>query len=181
MTGRTTGQCLVYSLSACPLERGFGALVRSCDEERRTAGPSAMTNGLGRHRSPLKPKYGLTPISCHAVPESSACAHFIKERRIECINATSLHRKSGQWGTQSLCCRCNFSPNRLRIGRTMNRLLVPATNVGCPIQALFLGLSGTRSTQYRRLPVVSTYCGAGPLTTWTKSSRRSWRAKASLI
>ena len=27
--------------------------------------PSAsllMTNGLGRHRSPLKPKYGLTPI-----------------------------------------------------------------------------------------------------------------------
>jgi hypothetical protein len=45
-------------------------------------------------------KQGLTPISCHAVLERSACAPFIKERRMECINATSLHRKSGQWGTQ---------------------------------------------------------------------------------
>jgi hypothetical protein len=34
------------------------------------------------------------------VLERSACAPFIKERRMECINATSLHRKSGQWGTQ---------------------------------------------------------------------------------
>jgi hypothetical protein len=45
---------------------------------------------------------GLTPISCHAAPERSACAPFIKERRMECINATNLHRKSGQWGTQPL-------------------------------------------------------------------------------
>src|SRR5271168_1816738 len=45
---------------------------------------------------PLKPKYGLTPISCHAVLERSACAPFIKERRTKCINATSLRRKSGQ-------------------------------------------------------------------------------------
>ena len=51
---------------------------------------------------PLKPKYGLTPISCHAVPERSACAPFIKERRMECINATKLRRKSGQWGTRLL-------------------------------------------------------------------------------
>jgi hypothetical protein len=49
---------------------------------------------------PHKPKSGLTPISCHAVLERSACAPFIKERRMECINATSLCRKSGQWGTQ---------------------------------------------------------------------------------
>jgi hypothetical protein len=49
---------------------------------------------------PLKPKRGLTPISCHAALERSACAPFIKERRMECINATSLRRKSGQWGTQ---------------------------------------------------------------------------------
>src|SRR5271163_706423 len=49
---------------------------------------------------PLKPKPGLTPISCHAVLERSARAPFVKERRIKCINATSLHRKSGQWGTQ---------------------------------------------------------------------------------
>src|ERR1700723_895046 len=47
-------------------------------------------------------KPGLTPISCHAVLERSACAPFIKERRMECINATSLHRKSGPWGTQHL-------------------------------------------------------------------------------
>ena len=51
---------------------------------------------------PLKPKPGLTPISCHAVLERSACAPFIKERRMECVNATSLRRKSGQWGTQPL-------------------------------------------------------------------------------
>jgi hypothetical protein len=49
---------------------------------------------------PLKAKYGLTPISCHAVLEKPACAPFIKERRMDCINATSLHRKPGQWGTQ---------------------------------------------------------------------------------
>jgi hypothetical protein len=42
---------------------------------------------------PLKPKYGLTPISCHDVLERSACAPFIKERRMECINATTLRRK----------------------------------------------------------------------------------------
>src|SRR5271154_761812 len=57
---------------------------------------------------PLKPKDGLTPVSCHAVPERSACAPFIKERRMEYINATSLRRKSGKWGTQRwfslICC-----------------------------------------------------------------------------
>src|SRR5580698_1446304 len=50
---------------------------------------------------PLKPKYGLTPISCHAVLERSTCAPFIKERRMECINATSLRGKSGQVGDHS--------------------------------------------------------------------------------
>ena len=47
-------------------------------------------------------KRGLTPISCHAMQERSPCAPFIKERRMECINATSLRRKSGPWGTQPL-------------------------------------------------------------------------------
>jgi hypothetical protein len=47
---------------------------------------------------PLKPKPGLTPISRHAVLERSACAPFIKERRMECLDATSLRRKSGQMG-----------------------------------------------------------------------------------
>jgi hypothetical protein len=40
-------------------------------------------------------RQGLTPISCHAVLEGSACAPFIKERRMECLSATSLRRKSG--------------------------------------------------------------------------------------
>ena len=48
---------------------------------------------------PLKPKPGLTPISSTLL-ERSACAPFTKERRMEGINDTSLHRKSGQWGTQ---------------------------------------------------------------------------------
>jgi hypothetical protein len=55
-------------------------------------------NGTSRAISPLKPKGGLTPISCHAVLDRSACAPIIKERRMRCINATSLHRKSGQMG-----------------------------------------------------------------------------------
>jgi hypothetical protein len=55
---------------------------------------------LKPHGTPGQAKQGLTPISCHAVLERSACAPFIKERRMECINATSLHRKSGPWGTQ---------------------------------------------------------------------------------
>src|ERR1700677_2615142 len=50
--------------------------------------------------APFKPKPGLTPISCHAVLERSACAPFLNERRMECINATGLRRKLGQWGTQ---------------------------------------------------------------------------------
>jgi hypothetical protein len=55
-------------------------------------------SGTSRAIIPLKPKEGLTPISCHAVLERSACAPFIKERRMECINATRLRRKSGQMG-----------------------------------------------------------------------------------
>jgi hypothetical protein len=65
-------------------------MVASLEEER---GLQIECCGI-----PLKPKYGLTPISCHAVLEKSACAPFIKERRMECINATSLRRKSGQMG-----------------------------------------------------------------------------------
>src|ERR1700733_9321214 len=38
--------------------------------------------------------------------ERSACAPFIKERRMESINAANLHRKSGQWGIQPLLLGC---------------------------------------------------------------------------
>jgi hypothetical protein len=47
-------------------------------------------------------KRGLTPISCHALLERSACAPFIEERRMECFNATNLNRKSGQVGHPTL-------------------------------------------------------------------------------
>src|ERR1700722_20848018 len=41
----------------------------------------------------------------------------------------------------------------------MTRFASPATNVGCPIQALFLGLSGTRSTQrHLSLPLIRFSC-----------------------
>ena len=53
---------------------------------------------LKPHGTPGQAPEGLTPISCHAVLERSACAPFIKERRMECINATSLRRKSGRMG-----------------------------------------------------------------------------------
>jgi hypothetical protein len=45
-------------------------------------------------------RQGLTPISCHAVLERSACTPFIKERRMKCINA--IRRKSGQMGHLNL-------------------------------------------------------------------------------
>src|ERR1700679_3456423 len=95
---------------------GVEELVTPCAEFYFPWTPRQTGSGTSRAIIPLKPKYGLTPISCHAALERSACAPFIKERRIKCINATSLHRKSGQWGTQSLCRRCNCSfkslPNR---------------------------------------------------------------------
>jgi hypothetical protein len=41
-----------------------------------------MESATSRAMIPLKPKDGLTPISCHIVLEKSACAPFIKERRM---------------------------------------------------------------------------------------------------
>jgi hypothetical protein len=80
---------------------------------------------------PLKPdgtpgqaKPGLTPIFCHAVPEMSACAPCIKERRLKCINATSFHRKSGQMGHPALVAgeaRCH--PSALSVLATQGLLL----------------------------------------------------------
>jgi hypothetical protein len=47
---------------------------------------------------PTQAREGLPLISCHAVPERSACAPFIKERRIKCVNVTGPRSKSGQMG-----------------------------------------------------------------------------------
>jgi hypothetical protein len=47
-------------------------------------------------------KRGLTRISCTLHPATTACAAFIEESRMKFINANTLHRKSGEWGTQHL-------------------------------------------------------------------------------
>jgi hypothetical protein len=78
------------------------------------------------HGIPLKPKPGLTPISCHAVLERSACAPFIKERRMEPINATNLHRKSGQWGT------LHFLPGER--GEICGKFRLKAPRFGLPLE-----------------------------------------------
>jgi hypothetical protein len=37
-----------------------------------------------------------TRISCLALPASNTCAVFLKENRMQFIEATGLHRKSGE-------------------------------------------------------------------------------------
>src|SRR5271168_4100538 len=78
----------------------YRVIQRLGDDKKRCA--ECCSSPLKPHGTPGQAKPGLTPISCHAVLERSACAPFIKERRMECINATSLHRKSGN-GAPSLC------------------------------------------------------------------------------
>jgi hypothetical protein len=50
---------------------------------------------------PLKPKNGLTRISCARHQATAACAAFIEESRMKFINANKLHRKSGGMGHPS--------------------------------------------------------------------------------
>ena len=49
------------------------------------------------HRSRLTPLCHpeRTRISCHAAPDTVACAPFSKERRMKFANATKFYRKSG--------------------------------------------------------------------------------------
>src|SRR6202167_3607728 len=75
--------------------KGYLQVPSGPDDKRETGSLSAACPTQAQKR-------GLTPISCHAVLERSACAPFIKERRMKCINATSLRRKLGQWGTPRL-------------------------------------------------------------------------------
>ena len=51
-------------------------------------------------RSPTQAEERLDPDFLPRCVRRSVYAPFIKETRMECINATSLSRKSGQWGTQ---------------------------------------------------------------------------------
>jgi hypothetical protein len=56
-----------------------------------------MTGGI-----PHLPKPGRYPYFLYAVPKSATCAAFIKESRMEFIEANQLHRKYGVWGTRHL-------------------------------------------------------------------------------
>ncbi len=49
---------------------------------------------------PHLPKPGRYPYFLYAVPKSATCAAFIKESRIEFLEANELHRKYGVWGTR---------------------------------------------------------------------------------
>jgi hypothetical protein len=49
--------------------------------------------------SPLKPKHGLTPDSCQAAPDKTACAPFSEERRMNLAEPTKLNRNPGAWAT----------------------------------------------------------------------------------
>jgi hypothetical protein len=46
------------------------------------------------------PKPGRYPYFLYAVPKSATCAAFIKESRMEFLEANQLHRKYGLWGTR---------------------------------------------------------------------------------
>ena len=43
-----------------------------------------------------------TPNFLHAALDETACAPFFEERRMKFAEPTSLHRKSGIWGTRGL-------------------------------------------------------------------------------
>jgi hypothetical protein len=70
---------------------------------------------------PLKPKHGLTRISCTRHQATAACAAFIEESRMKFINANKLHRKSGGMGHPAFVAgvtkTMRFSPNSIIVER----------------------------------------------------------------
>jgi hypothetical protein len=57
-----------------------------------------MRRSTSRAIIPLKPKNGLTRISCTRHQARATCAAFLKESCMKSINANRLHRKSGGMG-----------------------------------------------------------------------------------
>ena len=49
---------------------------------------------------PHLPKPGRYPYFLYAVPKSATCAAFIKESRMEFLEANRLQQEIGVWGTQ---------------------------------------------------------------------------------
>jgi hypothetical protein len=87
---------------------GFGR----CGIPRLSTGHSLPVTGLHVHGHlhllhsgaevcgiPHLPKPGRYPYFLYAVPKSATCAAFIKESRMEFLEANQLHRKYGLWGT----------------------------------------------------------------------------------
>ena len=54
------------------------------------------------HGKPGQAKPSRHPYFLYAVPKSATCAAFIKESRMEFLEANQLHSKYGVWGTHHL-------------------------------------------------------------------------------
>jgi hypothetical protein len=50
----------------------------------------------------------IPPSFLRAALDKTACAPFFKERRMEFVEPTKLHRKSGIWGTPSSVAGMDF-------------------------------------------------------------------------
>jgi hypothetical protein len=77
-----------------------------------------MPGRMGSFGNSLKPKNGLTRISCTRHQATAACAAFTEESRMKFTNANKLHRKSGGMGYPALVAGTRFGlcPG-LRLGR----------------------------------------------------------------
>jgi hypothetical protein len=69
-----------------------------------------MTNLLVQQQLSSRPE--RTRISCHAALETTACAAFSKESRMNFTNATNINRKSGVAEWRDL--RCAFITSQIR-------------------------------------------------------------------
>jgi hypothetical protein len=70
---------------------------------------------------PHLPKPGRYPYFLYAVLKSAARAAFIKESRMEFLEANQLHRKYGLWGTRhSLRIEISLPDHRLTRGSVRN-------------------------------------------------------------
>ena len=89
--------------SSCEMEAAFHQLVWA---QRFMPPAVGMTTHLGGWRrvpaAELSSRPERTRISCHAELDKDACAPFREERRMKCVNATKINRKSG--GSGGTCC-----------------------------------------------------------------------------
>src|SRR5580658_9198499 len=96
-------------MRGAPYLPGFGR----CGIPRLSAGHSQLATDLHVHGHlhpvlsgaevrgiPHLPKPGRYPYFLYAVPKSTTCAAFIKESRMEFLEANQLHRKYEVWGTR---------------------------------------------------------------------------------